>query len=68
MDVATQSGSIQLIDADAIVVNLFQGVTQPGGATGTVDKALDGAIRDLIANGAIRGNLNETAIFYPKKE
>jgi len=66
MEISTQSGSIQTLDADAIVVNLFQGVTQPGGATGAVDKALDGAIRDLISNGAIRGNLNETAVIYPR--
>lgn len=67
MDVSTQSGSIQALDADAIVVNLFQDVTQPGGATGAVDKVLDGAIQDLIANGAIRGKLNETSIIYPRE-
>jgi leucyl aminopeptidase len=66
MDISTQSGSIQTLDADAIVVNLFQGVTQPGGATGAVDKALDGAIRDLISNEALRGNLNETVVIYPR--
>jgi leucyl aminopeptidase len=66
VDISTQSGSIQAVDADAIVVNLFQGVTEPGGGTGAVDSALNGAIRDLIANGAIRGNLNETVIFYPR--
>jgi leucyl aminopeptidase len=66
VDISTQSGSIQAVDADAIVVNLFQGVTEPGGGTGAVDSALNGAIRDLVANGDIRGNLNETAIFYPR--
>ena len=66
MEVSIQSGGIQAVDADAIVVNLFQEVTEPGGATGAVDEALDGAIRDLIAQGVIRGNLNETAIIYPR--
>lgn len=66
MDVSIQSGSIQAVDADAIVVNLFQGVSEPGGATGAVDKALNGDIRDLIANGDIQGKLNETAIVYPR--
>lgn len=66
MDVSVRSGSIQNVDADAIVINLFQGVTEPGGATGAVDKALNGAIRDLIANGAIRGNLNQKVIFFPR--
>jgi leucyl aminopeptidase len=54
------------LDADAIVVNLFQAVTEPGGATGAVDKALNGAIHDLINNEVIRGKLNETAIVYPR--
>lgn len=66
MKVSVESGGIQSVDAEAIVVNLFQGVTEPGGATGAVDKALDGAIRDLLANGDIRGDLNETAMLYPR--
>lgn len=66
MEVLIQSGSIQAVDADAIVVNLFQEVTEPGGATGAVDAALDGAIRDLIINAVIRGKLNETAIVFPR--
>jgi leucyl aminopeptidase len=66
VEVTVQSGSIQAVDADAIVVNLFQGVTQPGGATGAVDQALGGAIGELIANGDLRGKLNETAILYSR--
>jgi leucyl aminopeptidase len=66
MEVSVQSGSIQAVDADAIVVNLFQGVTQPGGATGAVDQALGGAIGELIADGDLRGKLNETAILHPR--
>ena len=41
----------------ALVVNLFQGVTQPGGGTGAVDRALGGAISRLIADGEIKGKL-----------
>ena len=66
MQVLIQSGNIQAVDADAIVVNLFEGVTQPGGATGAVDQALNGAIRELIASGDVRGKLNETAMIYPR--
>jgi leucyl aminopeptidase len=66
VDVSIQPGSIQAVEADAIVVNLFQGVTEPGGATGAVDKVLGGAIRDLIANGDIQGNLNEVVALYPR--
>jgi len=66
MNISTQAGSIQSVEADAIIVNLFEGVTEPGGATGAVDKALGGALRDLIASGDLRGKLNETVVYYPR--
>ena len=44
MDIRVVRGDIAQQAADAIVVNLFEGVTAPGGATGAVDRALDGAI------------------------
>lgn len=66
MNVTVQQGGIQTIAAEVIVVNLFQGVTEPGGATGVVDKALDGAIGDLIAGGDLRGKLGETVVLYPR--
>ena len=55
MNITVQQGGIQAIDAEAIIVNLFQGVTEPAGATGVVNKALDGAIGELIAGGDLRG-------------
>jgi leucyl aminopeptidase len=45
-------------------VNLFEGVTQPGGATGAVDKALDGAITQLIAAGEIKGKSGEMTLVH----
>ncbi|MER3457870.1 MAG: leucyl aminopeptidase, partial [Chloroflexota bacterium] len=58
--------AIQEQDTDLIVVNLFEGVTQPGGATGAVDRALGGAVGDLIAGGDFKGKLDETAVLYPR--
>ncbi|HIE16565.1 MAG TPA: leucyl aminopeptidase [Dehalococcoidia bacterium] len=58
------AGDITSIEADAIVVNLFEGVEHPGGATGAVDKALDGTITALIANGEIKGKLNQINIIH----
>jgi leucyl aminopeptidase len=66
VDVSIKAGSIQEVDADAIVVNLFEGATEPGGATGAVDRALNGALRELIAGGDVQGKLNETAMIYPR--
>ena len=48
----------------ALVVNLFQGVTHPGGGTGAVDRALDGAISQLIADGEVKGKLGELTLIH----
>lgn len=39
--VKVMSGDITEYATPASVVNLFEGVTHPGGATGAVDRALD---------------------------
>ena len=52
------------MEADALIVNLFEGVAQPGGATGVVDKALDGAITQLIAAGEIKGKSGELTLVH----
>ena len=64
MEIKVVAGDIAQIEADAIVVNLFEGVTQPGGATGAVDKALDGAITPLISRGEIRGKFEEISTVH----
>jgi len=40
---------------DALIVNLFEGVTKPGGATAAVDQALGGLISQAIAQGEFQG-------------
>ena len=55
MNIVVRQGDIAATSAGAVVVNLFEGVTAPAGATGAVDKALDGAITHLINSGDIRG-------------
>jgi leucyl aminopeptidase len=64
MKIKVISGDIVKLKLDAIVVNLFEGVKSPGGATAAVDKALDGAISSLIARGMIKGKLNEVTIIH----
>ena len=64
MEVKVITGDIASVEADAIVVNLFEGVKHPGGATGAVDKALGGAITKLIEQGEIKGKLNEISIIH----
>jgi len=55
MEIKVESGDISKHSAKAVIVNLFDGVKSPGGATGAVDKALDGALSDLIEEGDIKG-------------
>ena len=64
MEVKVIAGDITNVDADVIVVNLFEGVKRPGGATGAVDNALDGAITKLIEQGEIKGKLNEISVIH----
>lgn len=66
MKVKVEQGAIQQSEAGAIVVNLFEGVATPGGATGAVDQALDGAIGELIAAGDLSGKVGEIAVLYPR--
>ncbi len=62
--IAAIAGDITQTPADALVVNLFEGVTKPGGGTGAVDSALDGAISSLIADGEIKGKQGETTLIH----
>ena len=45
--VKAQSGDIAKTQTDAIVVNLLDGIKSPGGGTGAVDQAMDGAYKAL---------------------
>lgn len=64
MDIRVFKGDITQQQTGAIVVNLFEGITSPGGATGAVDSALDGAISSLIADGEIKGKLGEMTLIH----
>jgi leucyl aminopeptidase len=64
LEIKVTVGDIAQIEADAIVVNLFEGVEQPGSATAAVDKALDGAIGSLISRGEIKGKFGEVSIVH----
>ena len=57
-------GDIAQIASDAAIVNLFQGVTSPEGATGAVDRTLGGLITDLIADGEVTGNRGNNVLIH----
>ena len=67
MNISVTQGKIQDSQADTIIVNLFESVLVPGGATGAVDRALGGAIRELIELlGDLSGKLGEVSVLYPR--
>lgn len=66
MKIEVKSGELQAVQADALIVNLFTGVSEPGGGTGAVDAALSGAISELIHQGDLSGKSGELAVLYPR--
>jgi leucyl aminopeptidase len=64
LEVVVAQTDVTEIDVDVLVVNLFEGVTSPGGATGAVDTALGGVISSLIADGEITGSANELTLIH----
>jgi leucyl aminopeptidase len=64
MEIRVDSGDIASYPSKAIIVNLFEGVNKPGGATGAADRALDGAISQLIADGELKGKHKELSLIH----
>ncbi|MCS7198549.1 MAG: leucyl aminopeptidase [Candidatus Bipolaricaulota bacterium] len=51
MQVRVEQGDITRIATEAICLGIFQGVQRPGGAAGAVDRALDGALSEVLTDG-----------------
>ncbi len=64
MDIKVVQGDLTQQGVGAIVVNLFEGVTSPGGATGAADRSLDGAISKLIEEGEVKGKRGEMTLIH----
>ena len=64
MKISVEIADITTTKAPALIVNLFKGVTKPGGATGAVDRAMDGAISSLIEDGEITGKQGEMTLLH----
>lgn len=57
-----KQGSLADFACDAVIVNLFEGVKSPGGGTGAVDRALEGAISAAIQDEDFDGRLGSTTV------
>ena len=64
MKINVELTDITTADTPALIVNLFKGVDVPGGATGAVDRALDGMITRLIEDGEITGKKGEMTLLH----
>jgi len=65
MDFGVKQGSLTEVECDVLIVNLFEGLKEPGGATGAVDKALGGAITSRIAEEEFEGKLGDILVVRP---
>jgi len=64
MEIKVIVGDITKIEAGAIIVNFFEGMEHLDGDIANVDKALAGAISQLISQGEIKGKLGEVTIIH----
>jgi leucyl aminopeptidase len=64
MQVKAIQGDITAIEVDVAIVNLFAGIIQPDGATGAMDRLLDGAITELISDGELKGTLGQMTLIH----
>lgn len=66
MKISVLQDNIQNSTADTLIVNLFEGVAEPTGATSAVNQALGGAIGEMIAAGDLNGKAGEVSVVYPR--
>jgi leucyl aminopeptidase len=62
VDVRVQD--ILAYEGDALIVNLFEGVKKPGGATAAVDQALEGLISQAIVQGEFEGKVGTHLLLH----
>lgn len=63
MEIKAINASLADVEADVLIVNLFKGVTSPGGGTGAVDEALGGLISEfVIKKDKFEGKFGDTYI------
>ena len=64
MEIKAIAGNLVEMKTDAIVVSHYEGAKRPEGDAAAADKALGGAITQLIKQGDIKGKLNEVNIIH----
>ena len=62
MEISCLKSEVGLVNTEALIVNVFEDVKVPGGATGSIDTLIGGKISRLISSGEITGKKNEITI------
>lgn len=68
MKLTVEKGDLAKFRCDLLVVNEFEGVKRPGGATGAVDKALGGWITDAVSGEEFSGKAGSTLLLHSHGE
>ncbi len=68
MDIKTIAKPIYELDADTLLIYLFENNTDFGEATAAVDRVLNGHIRELTQSGDFSGELGKSITLYPRDQ
>lgn len=64
MKIEVKAQDLLAFEGDTLIVNLFEGVERPDGATGAVDQALGGSITAAIRRKEFKGKLHERLLLH----
>jgi leucyl aminopeptidase len=64
MKISVKNLSLTEIKCDLLIVNMYEDIKTLGGSVDTVDRKLDGAIKDLIKAGEISGKLGQINVIH----
>lgn len=64
MKIRVECAELTTLKCDLLVVNVFEGVKKPAGATAEVDKKLNGLVSRLIKEGEIDGKLGKVTLIH----
>lgn len=64
MDVKADAGRFDQVEADALVVSVFEGEDPTAGVIGEVNQAMEGLIKDLMGSDELRGKSGDMVYLY----
>jgi leucyl aminopeptidase len=64
MEILVKSGDLEGFETAVIVINVFEESAELDRAVDTLDRALNGQIRQVMDDGDFQGKANETALLY----